>query len=235
VWLLDSLVQQEKTMTVQDTISTQTAISDPASESQPLAVAVDTSIPRAWDGRVAYVASMVFSPPVLSVIVMLLTASVLSGVRAWAWAGIYVFLAVLLPLLYLVWLLHRGLVTDLDVQLREQRIRPLLFTVICAGLAWVVLGLGVAPRQLVAVASALSLMTMIILSITLWWKISVHCAAVALGAAVVWALFGVVLPLVIGAPLMAWARVRLRRHTVAQTIAGLLLGLTVFLLLVPGL
>jgi membrane-associated phospholipid phosphatase len=222
-------------MTVQDTIGTQGAISDPVAECQPLAADVDSSFPREWDGRVAYVASMIFSPPVLSVIVMLLTAVVLSGGRAWAWAGIYVFLAVLLPLLHLVWLLHRGLVTDLDVQLREQRIRPLLFTVVCAGLAWAVLKLGVAPRQLVAVASALSLMTMVILSITLWWKISVHCAAMAMAAAVAWSLFGALLPLVIGAPLMAWARVRLRRHTVAQAIAGLLLGLAIFLLLIPDL
>jgi membrane-associated phospholipid phosphatase len=55
-----------------------------------------------------------------------------------------------------------------------------------------------------------------------------------MAAAVAWSLFGVLLPLVIGVPLMAWARVRLRRHTVAQTIAGLLLGLAIFLLLVPG-
>jgi hypothetical protein len=217
-------------MTIQDTINAQAAISDPASECRPTDATVDTSIPRKWDGRVAYVASMIFSPPVLNVVVMLLTASTLSSGRAWAWAGIYVFLAVLVPLLHLVWLLRRGLVADLDVQLREQRIRPLLFTVVCAGLAWIVLKLGFAPQQLVAVASALSLMTMIILSITLWWKISVHCAAVAMTTAVTWSLFGVVLPLLIGTPLMAWARVRLRRHTVAQTIAGSLLGWTIFLL-----
>jgi membrane-associated phospholipid phosphatase len=217
-------------MTIQDTIGAQAAISDPASECQPTDAAVDTSIPEKWDGRVAYVASMIFSPPVLNVVVMLLTASTVSGGRAWAWAGIYVFLTVLVPLLYLAWLLHRGLVADLDVQLREQRIRPLLFTVVCAGLAWIVLKLGVAPQQLIAVASALSLMTMIILSITLWWKISVHCAAVAMAAAVTWSLFGLALPLLMGAPFIAWARVRLHRHTVAQTIAGLLLGLTIFLL-----
>ena len=38
------------------------------------------------------------------------------------------------------------------------------------------------------------------------------------------------LPLVVGVPLIAWARVRLRRHTVTQTIAGALLGLTISLL-----
>jgi membrane-associated phospholipid phosphatase len=217
-------------MTIQDTIGAQAAISEPASECQSTDAAVDTSIPNKWDGRVAYVASMIFSPPMLNAVVMLLTASTLSSGRAWMWAGIYVFLTVLVPLLYLVWLLRRGLVADLDVQLREQRIRPLLFTVVCAGLAWIILKLGVAPQQLVVVASALSLMTMIILSITLWWKISVHCAAVAVAAAVTWSLFGLALPLLMGAPFIAWARVRLRRHTVAQTIAGLLLGLTIFLL-----
>ena len=69
---------------------------------------VDLTIPRAWDGRLAYIVSQIFSPPVLASVAMGLTASVLSGSRAWRWAGVYVVLAILLPVSYLVWLVRRG-------------------------------------------------------------------------------------------------------------------------------
>ena len=192
-------------------------------------IVVDTTIPRTWDGRLAYVISQIASPPVLAIAAMALIAATLSSPRAWTWAGVYVVLAILAPILYLVWLVHRGRVTDLDVQLREQRTAPLIFTVACAGLAWLVLMLGRAPVQMIVVAGGLWLQMVLIFGITLRWKISVHSAAAAGIATLAWSLAGTVLPLVIGVPLIAWARVRLRRHTIAQTIAGSVLGLTIFL------
>jgi membrane-associated phospholipid phosphatase len=135
----------------------------------------------------------------------------------------------LAPLLYLVWLVRRGLVTDLDVQLRQQRIKPMIFTIVCAGLAWLVLVLGAAPQPMVVLAGALWVQAVVTLAITLRWKVSVHCTAAAGTATVVWFLMGMPLPLLVGVPLIAWSRVRLRRHTLAQTIAGTLLGLAVFL------
>ena len=192
-------------------------------------VVVDTTIPRTWDGRLAYVISQIASPPVLTIAAMALLASTLASPRAWTWAGVYVMLAIVTPILYLVWLVHQGRVTDLDVQLREQRTAPLVFAVACAGLAWLVLMLGRAPVQMIVVAGGLWLQMVLIFGITLRWKISVHSAAAAGIATLAWSLAGTVLPLVIGVPLIAWARVRLRRHTVAQTIAGSVLGLTIFL------
>jgi membrane-associated phospholipid phosphatase len=159
---------------------------------------------------------------------MALTASVLSGSRAWGWAGAYVVLAILLPVSYLVWLVRRGRVTDLDVQLREQRIRPMVVAVAGAGLAWGVLLLGGAPSQMVVLTGALCVQTVVVVAITLYWKISVHCTAAAGAATVIWFLLGTPFPLLIGVPLIAWSRVRLGRHTLAQTIAGTLLGLTIF-------
>jgi membrane-associated phospholipid phosphatase len=160
---------------------------------------------------------------------MALVAALVSTPRAWAWAGIYVCLAVVIPLLYLFWLLHRGLITDLDTQLREQRIGPLVFTIACTGWGWLVLLFGSAPSLMIVLAGALWLQMVIVLCITLRWKISMHCAAAGAAAAVMWALVGTPFPLLIGVPLIAWSRVRLRRHTVAQTIAGALLGFVVFM------
>jgi membrane-associated phospholipid phosphatase len=192
-------------------------------------VTVDTTIPKAWDGRVAYVISQIGSPPVLAIGAMILTASTLSSPRAWIWTGIYVFLAIVTPLLYLIWLVRRGLLTDLDAQLREQRMRPMVVTVACTGLAWLVLALGAAPLQMVVLAGALWLQAVLIFCITLCWKISVHCATASATATLTWFLVGTPLPLLIGAPIIAWSRVRLRRHTLAQTVAGTLLGLAVLL------
>jgi membrane-associated phospholipid phosphatase len=198
-------------------------------ESRPAAPpAVDTTIPRAWDGFLAYMISQVGSPPVLAATAMALIASTGSSSRAWRWAGVYVFLAILTPILYLFWLIHRGRVSDLDVQLREERTRPLIFTIACGGLAWLLLALGGAPLEMVVVAGGLWLQTVVIFGITLWWKISVHSAAAAGIATLVWSLAGTSLPLLIGVPIIAWSRVRLRRHTVAQTIAGAALGFATF-------
>ena len=190
--------------------------------------AIDTAIPRAWDGFLAYVISQVGSPPVLAVVAMALLASTLSSPRAWRWAGVYVFLAIVTPILYLLWLLSHGWVSDLDVQLREERTRPLVFTIACAGVAWLVLALGGAPLEMVVVAGGLWLQMAVIFGITLWWKISVHSAAAAGVATLIWSLIGATLPLLVGVVIIAWSRVRLRRHTVAQTIAGAALGFAIF-------
>jgi hypothetical protein len=72
-----------------------------------------------------------------------------------------------MPLLQLVWLVYRGWVTDIDVQLRKQRLGPMLFTLICTGIAWLVMGLGMAPFPLVSLAGAVWLQLLIIFFITL--------------------------------------------------------------------
>jgi membrane-associated phospholipid phosphatase len=194
-------------------------------ESTP--AAVETGFPRAWDGRLAYVLTNVGSPPVLAPVAMALTATVLAEPRAWMWAGFYVLFTIVMPMLYLIWLRHRGLITDLDVQLREQRMKPMLFTLACGGLAWLVLLLGVAPMQMTLLAGVLWLQMVAIFFITLRWKISVHCATAASVATVVCVLLKTPLPL-LGVPVIAWSRVRLRRHTLAQTVAGSLLGFGLF-------
>lgn len=193
---------------------------------------VDADIPQDWLGRLAYVLSQIGSPPVLASISMTLAAwsfAPFPGPQAWIWAGGYVLLAVLCPLMYLIYLLRRGLVSDLDVQLREQRIRPMLFTVACGGLAWSALQIVRAPWQMSVLAVGLWVQTAALFVITLRWKISVHCAAATAAAAVVWMLKDTSWPLLVGVPLIAWSRLRLKRHTFMQTVFGTLLGFVVFL------
>lgn len=189
---------------------------------------IGSRTPRSWDGWLAALISNAGSPPILACFLVALTALKHSSARAWVWGGVYVLLGVLVPLLYLVWLVMQGQVTDIQVQLRKQRAQPLLVTITCTGLAWLMLTLGLAPRVMVILAGALWLQAVAVFAITLRWKVSLHAATAAGAMAMVWVFLGTALPLLLIVPLVAWSRVRLRRHTIAQTIVGALLGFVIF-------
>jgi membrane-associated phospholipid phosphatase len=158
----------------------------------------------------------------------MLMAFKIAGSEAWIWGAVYVVLGVLFPFLYVVWSVMRGQITDIHIRLREQRRRPLLVTLICAGVGWLVLVVGAAPAGMTTVAATLWLQVVVIFFVTLRWKISVHTAAAAGGATLIWTLLGTALPFLLVVPLIAWSRVRLRHHTLPQTLAGALLGSIVF-------
>ena len=184
-----------------------------------------------WDVGLARVVSRIGSPPVLVAGTMILTAASVSHPRALLWAGTYILMAVVPSVLHLVWLMHRGHIAGLDVPLRENRIGPFALSTACYTLAWVVLRVNGAPLPMVAVAGALALQTLIVLGVTLRWKISVHCATASGTAVLAWSMIGLWLPMCLVVALIAWSRVRLRRHTVTEAAAGLLLGFVIFRIL----
>jgi membrane-associated phospholipid phosphatase len=78
------------------------------------------------------------------------------------------------------------------------------------------------------VAAAMWLQVAAIFFVTLRWKISVHTAAAAGGATLIWTLLGSGIPFLLVVPLIVWSRIRLRHHTLPQTLAGALIGFIVF-------
>ncbi len=189
-----------------------------------------TMRPATRGERVAHWISQLGSPPALSLLAVALT-SLLLDLPA-IWAIVYLTFAVCLPIGYVIWLVRRGRVTDLDLQLREQRTRPFVVTMAGQVLALSLLLLGGGPHSLALVAGTALIQTLCIFLITLYWKISVHTSTAASITVLVWSVAGGVAaaPLVVSVPLIAWSRVKLRRHTPAQTIAGVVLGSTVFLM-----
>ena len=126
--------------------------------------------------------------------------------------------------------------TDRHVRVRQQRPIPFLVAIasFLAGLALLV-ALG-APRQVVALVVAMLTCLAATLVVTLWWKLSLHTAAASGTVAILVLTFGP--PLLLALPaiaLVAWSRIRLGDHTLAQTLAGAALGglvaTTVFILL----
>jgi membrane-associated phospholipid phosphatase len=188
-------------------------------------------LPRA-DGRrasehAAWLVSQIASPPAAALLVILFAAARENTSSSYGFAAVHAALVVLAPLSYLLALLRSGAVSDLDIYRREERRRPFLATVTGAWIAWGLLRAGGAPVELTGAAGVLAVEVALVFAITLGWKISLHCATLAVVSAVLWKLTGTTAPLVIGIPLMIWSRLTLRRHTPAQTVAGALLGILV--------
>ena len=181
--------------------------------------------PKTKGEYIAYGISQVGSPPVWGLFALALVATTLTFANAWPWLGLYLLLDVLTPLSFLVWQLRRGSITDLDIQLREQRRNTLLVTIGGFALTWLVMLLGGAPPALTLLAGAGMLQWIIIFAITMRWKVSIHSTSATGVAILILRIFGLsAVPLVISIPLIAWSRVKLRHHTPAQTIVGVILG-----------
>jgi membrane-associated phospholipid phosphatase len=184
--------------------------------------------PRNWDRRLALAFSFAASPPALVCLAAVMVAVAAPEPGAWKWASAYILIAVFAPLGYLFWEFHRGAVSDLDIPDRRQRLLPQVFTVACMLTAWVLLRLGPAPDRMANLGGFFLVQAIVIFGITLRWKISVHCATAAGVGMLIWLTSGASLPLLVGAPAMIWSRLRLDRHTLAQTMAGAAVGALTF-------
>jgi membrane-associated phospholipid phosphatase len=146
--------------------------------------------------------------------------------QALLWAGVYVLLVCLLPLGYVVWMVRRGSITDLHMEVRQQRLRPFIVSLICTTIAWWTLRFMGAP-PVVPLFALFSLVQIAVMAgITVVWQISMHAMSITGATIATGILFGflpalLTLPLVL---LVAAARLRLHRHTLAQVLGGILVG-----------
>ena len=70
--------------------------------------------------------------------------------------------------------------------------------------------------------------SIILMIVNMFWKISIHCAGVAGPIFALVFVFGLnALPLTSIVGLVGWSRIKLRNHTFAQTFAGTVISLTV--------
>ncbi len=178
----------------------------------------------------AYWISNAGSPPMMALAGLLVTATVLPEASVWHWVAIYVVCAIGIPLGYMGYLLRRGHISDMDVTRREQRARPLIVTLGGLLVAWLLFVLGGAPLAFRILAGASLVQGALVFLITLQWKISMHTSTAAGMTVLILSIAGLAAaPVAITVPLIAWSRVKLRRHTLMQTLAGTGLGVGVFL------
>ena len=172
--------------------------------------------------------SNIVSPPMIfAVLGLALALHVLPLAQALAWAATYGFIVSLLPIIFVLWLLRTGRIGELHMSNTGERHLPYLAAVLCGIIVFALVTLLDGPDLL----KCLAIFNIVALSalglINARWLISFHATAIAAAWMISWLLFGwqaslVVLPFLIG---VVAIRLYLKRHTLTQVVAGLLLGI----------
>ena len=137
------------------------------------------------------------------------------------WLGIVVLFVTVLPALSIAVMVRFSKVSDLHLKNREERFLPLCCTLISMIVGTFLLHQLGAEREIVWAGVAYIVNSVVFFAITLTWKISFH-SSVATGCVTVLVMlvnpqFGWLFLLI---PLIAWARVYRKRHTLLQTVVG---------------
>jgi len=146
--------------------------------------------------------------------------------NALRWLAIVVFFVTALPALSTAVMVRFSKVSDLHLQNREERLLPLCCTLVSMIIGTVLLHRLGAAREIVWAGVAYITNSVVFSAITPLWKISFH-SSVATGCFTVLVmlvnpLFGWLFLLV---PLISWARVYRKRHTLLQTVVGAVLAI----------
>ncbi|GAB4346639.1 MAG: hypothetical protein Kow00117_23560 [Phototrophicales bacterium] len=179
----------------------------------------------------ARLVSDILSPPIVWALLAFPIAfrEVDSVQEALRWASIYIFLVCVVPILFIFWMVKRGSITDIHMKIRRQRIRPFLVSLFSTGLAWVVLRLMGAPSMILMLALFSLIQLTVMTFITLVWQISIHAISISGATVALAVLFGSI-PALLSTPtifIVGAARIKLKRHTPAQVLAGTLVGMII--------
>ena len=176
--------------------------------------------------RVARIITEALQPPITVALLLLLSPAMEPGFPGTVWFGaVAVLFVCVLPLAAVVVLVRLGKVTDHHVSDRKQRAPVLAMSTVS-----LLAGLGVllainAPYSVIVVVLAIVGGVVVLAVISLFWKISGHAGAIALTTVITVLILGVPwIPLLLLIPAVGWSRVVLRAHTVAQVVAGALVG-----------
>jgi len=165
--------------------------------------------------------SILFDSSVLSLIIFPLVGGVTAGWPGIGWAVIALVILTGIPLAYIQIGIRRGWVSDWELTHRGERPRFIAVSFFSDVLALLVLGWANAPHILWLLALIYASLGLIMFTISSQWKISLHMVGVSgfstlllyvFGAGVWWTFLSL--------PLVAWARLYRKKHTVGQLVAG---------------
>jgi membrane-associated phospholipid phosphatase len=138
--------------------------------------------------------------------------------------GISIFFAGVMPIIIsLLWIKNKKI--EIDMPKREDRPYPLLMVSLSYLVGAALLYAFQAPPITTVLMFCYFSNTIIVLLISLFWKISIHSMGVAGPATAMIYVFGyagLIFALIV--PLVMWSRTYLKRHTLSQVMVGALLG-----------
>ncbi len=132
------------------------------------------------------------------------------------------------PMLLIYGLTKIGKVSDYNITFREQRFLPLLVLTFVNVLGYEFMLQLHAPRLLTGILLFNAVNTVLILLVTLQWKISIHLFTLTASVALLFLKFGAVaLWLFMLVPLLMWSRIQLKAHNFMQTLVGGIIGFVI--------
>jgi len=126
------------------------------------------------------------------------------------------------PMLFVFCLYSTDRISDLDMSIRSERETVFGAFVIFYLVGTLSLWVTHSPKLLIAAMAGFTLSTIVVQYITRYWKISTHALGITAPLVALTLLYGwdELVPFWVLLPMVCWARVYLRAHTVAQVIAG---------------
>ena len=181
---------------------------------------------RVWRD-LARILSTIFNPFLTAIALFM----ILSHIRAsntdqfWWLSFLTTFFTSIGPMLFIFWLYATDRISDLDMSIREEREKVFGVFVIFYLLGTITLWLTHSPNLLIATMAGYTLSTIVVQYITRYWKISTHALGITAPLVALSLLYGrQPLPFLTLIPAVCWARVYLKAHSIAQVVAGALLG-----------
>ena len=182
---------------------------------------------RHWKKRVARLVSIVLSPFLISIVVVILISCKFSASAfdAFKWSAIALTLSILPVFLIIVYLVRKKKLLNIFIDVRRQRHKIYLLAGGWSTVSCVVLYLLEAPLELVAAVVAALVSAVIFMGINFLWKISVHTAFAAGTITMVFLLYGAMGAVAaVLLPIIGWSRIELEHHSPAQVAMGALIS-----------
>jgi hypothetical protein len=175
----------------------------------------------------AHTASALLAPaPVASAVLLIAASRSTSGYGDFGVvAAVAIGCAVLLPRLCIEMGVQRGWLSEPHLPRREERAFPLAIAAVSVVTAILVVQLVGSGQAIVASLYAMGFVLAIALGITFVWKISLHVAAMAGAVIITGHLLGMACVLLVPlVAVVAWSRLELGEHTLAQVGGGAVVG-----------
>ncbi|HZV77819.1 MAG TPA: hypothetical protein VFF63_08695 [Candidatus Babeliales bacterium] len=195
---------------------------DSARLGDPRGAVVPIKNRRVWRD-LARILSTIFNPflTAFALFVILALIGAKDTLDFWRLLVLSTFFTSIGPMLYVFWLYATDRISDLDMSVRAEREMVfsafVIFDLCGAGALW----LAHAPRLMIAAMLGYLVSTLVVQYITRYWKISTHAIGITAPLAALTLIYGrQPLPFMVLIPMVCWARVYLKAHTVMQVVAG---------------
>ena len=167
-----------------------------------------------------------FSISTIVFVILIFTSSILGLSLQIFILLIVIIFSNMIPLFYLFYLKNRGDIKELEIIQREKRINPLIWGITSHFLGYILLAFIQAPIIVTGLMFCYTTVSLFILIITFYWKISVHAAAVSVPLVALSFHFGeIIYPFYVLIIVVGTARIILKKHTILQVVGGTFLGL----------